>query len=295
MLLLWLILFFCFSSRPAHAQIPLMYQLLQAYRPTHQTTSITSTSLPAIALAKMGSPSPAGKVLGVSTIIPQNIGGDGRIITIAVLGDSMIDTLQTGIPQLQTALNQYFPEKKFNLLNYGYGGRDIEYGLYRLTNNYDYLSVHFDSLIAQKPDIVVIESFAYNNFGNSDEGINRHWLTMGAITTTLKQKLPTAKIVMAATIAPNSVIFSNGVKDLHFSALEKIEKTLTIKLYLQNTVNFATSQGFPLADAYHLSLFDHEGLNELINPTDNIHPSLGGATLFCDVIADTIYQNKLID
>lgn len=302
MFVVWLLLMIFAASNPVQAQIPLYYQLFEAYHPV-----VLRTYSPVI--ASFVTPTPSPSILGVSVTaplsIPQNIGGfsppqpsvggEGRVTTIAVLGDSMIDTLGKDLPTLKKALNQYFPGSVFNLLNYGVGARDAEYGLYRLTNDYQYRQELISSLVSQNPDIVVVESFAYNNYGNTSDGINRHWLALGAITTTIRQKLPQAKIVIAATIAPNSVYFSNGVKDIYFSAMEKIEKTSTIKVYLQNAVNFATSQGFPLADSYHLSLVGNDGSKDFIDPMDNIHPSFAGATLFGDVVADTIFRNKLLD
>jgi hypothetical protein len=297
MFLLLLISFFFVSANRVNAQVPMYYQLLQAY---HSAT-VLSANVPA-EITPVSTPVPTpGQILGISTTStptptpPRNIGGDGKIYTIAVLGDSMIDTLQPDLPQLQSALAKYYPNRKFNLLNYGVGGRNIEYGIYRLTNDYEYQGNRIKSLISQNPDIVVVESFGYNNFGNSQAGIDQHWQDLSELTTTLKQKLPKTKIVLAATIAPNSVIFGNGIKDVHFSAMEKIEKTSTIKLYLQNMVNFATSQGFPLADAFHPSLFNNEGFKEFINAGDNLHPSGPGGVFFCDTVADTIYRNKLVD
>lgn len=273
MVWLFLLTFFIFFASSASAQIPLFYQLAEAYRPLIETTISSPVPIP--------SPIPS--------FIPQ------KTLTIAILGDSMIDTLNPGLPQLQTALHQYFPKYSFQILNYGVGGQNIESGLSRLTTAYDYRGQHFDSLVSQKPDLVVVESFAYNNFGNSQSGIDRHWLDLGAITTTLKRQLPQVKIIIATTIAPNSIVFGNGIKDVHFSALEKIEKSATIKLYLENAANFANSQGFPLADAYHPSLFNNDGLQEFINADDNLHPSGPGGQFFCDTIADTIYKNKLIE
>jgi hypothetical protein len=273
------------------AAIPLFYQLLEAYHPapiSSSTTSIISPTpiLPAIALTTTGS---------TISPVPHNVGGEGRVITIAILGDSMIDTLGSDLPALKKALGQYFPTNVFNLLNYGVGARDIEYGLFRLTNNYEYQGRQVASLISQNPDIVVVESFAYNNFGNTEEGINRHRLLLETITSTLKNQLPNAKIIIATTIAPNSIVFGQGIKDLHLTALDRLEKATTTKLYLQDTVDFAQIKGFPLADTYHLTLFNNDGSTEFINPSDNLHPSTAGATLFSDLIADTIFRNKLLE
>ena len=263
------------------AAIPIFYQLIEAYHPA------ASYSPPAISVVVSITPTPS-PVLAVKTATleaPKDIGGDGQVVNIAVLGDSMIQTLGEGLPALKNSLHQYFPNHVFNLQNFGQGSQTIEYGLNTL----------LPEIISQKPDIIVVESFAYNNFGNTENGINRHWLALGAITTKIKTQLPNTKVVIAATIAPNSVVFGNGIKDIHFTALEKLEKASTTKLYLQNTINFATSQGFPLADAYHLSLFGNEGSNDFINSGDNLHPSTLGATLFSDLIADTISKSKLLN
>lgn len=269
--------------------IPLLYQLLQAYHPATNLPQVTSPSQVLGTTTSVTSPTPTP----TPTLPP--IGGEGKIVTIAVLGDSMIDTLGKDIPQLAPSLNKYFPDIKFQILNYGYGGDHIEAGLYRLTHDYQYQGRTFPSLISQKPDIIIIESFAYNNYGNSQSGIDRQWLALGAITTTIQKELPDTKIVLAATIAPNSVVFGNGIAGFHPSALDKIEKTTTIKLYLQNLVNFATSQHFPLADTYHPSLVNGDGLLDFINSQDHLHPSGAGGEFFCDTIAKAIFDNKLID
>lgn len=280
MFLLSLIIICFLSVKPIHAQTPLFYQLIETYHPSTEATDST----PAFA-----TPTP-------SIIVPSPPPHSyGQNITIAVLGDSMIDTLNPGIPQLKSALNQYFPGRSFQILNYGVGGRDIEYGLYRLTNDYDYRNQHFQNLISQNPDIVVVESFAYNNFGNTSTAFNRYQNDLNSIISTIKSKLPSAKIVIAATIAPNSAVFGNGIPNLNLTSADKIEKSSTIKLYLQKAVDFAVSQNLPLADAYHLSLFSNNGLKDFIDQADHLHPSVAGGRFFCDTLADTIYKNHLIN
>lgn len=264
--------------------LPLYYQLLSAYQPSNNPQStITSTSSQLVSGA-----------LRRPAQSDDNLKSEIYTTTIAVLGDSMIDTLGLDIPQLQTAISKYFPQKKVKILNYGVGASNIEYALYRLTNNYEYLGKKYDSLISQNPDIIIIESFAYNNFGNSQSGIDKQWLNLGSITTIIKSKLPQTKIILAATIAPNSITFGNGIVNTNFTALDKIEQTNTIKLYLQNLINFATSKKYPLADAYHLSLINNEGNPDFINTTDYLHPSTLGGEFFCDTIAKTIFDNQLL-
>jgi lysophospholipase L1-like esterase len=277
MFLLLLIPLFLLSSSPIRAQAGLYYQLIESYHPVSEI----STSTPTIT-----TPTPTPSPLPTSY---------GKTITITVLGDSMIDTLNQGLPQLKYSLAQYFPGRNFRILNYGVGGRDIEYGLYRLTNAYDYRNQHYQSLISQNPDIVVIESFAYNNFGNTPAGLDHYQRDLNAVVSTLKTQLPQVRIIIAATIAPNSKIFGNGITDLTLTSAEKSEKSSTIRTYLQTAINFATSQHLPLADAYHLSLFNNEGLKTFINTTDHLHPSGSGGQFFCDTLADTIYKYHLLN
>jgi len=246
------------------------------------------------------------QVLGIQTTIDDRrpnsvihgIGGiqeNQQIITIAVLGDSMIDTLGPDISSLETALEQYFPNKKFKIINYGVGASNIEYALHRLKNNYQYKDQDYPSLLSLNPDIIVVESFAYNNFGNTQSGFDRQWQALSNITSTIQKELPATKIVLTATIAPNSLNFASGIKDIHLTNLEKIEKTKTIRAYLQNIINFAQSQKFPLANAFTNSLKNDEGLPELISKADNLHPSELGAQFFSDTLAKTLFDNKIIE
>jgi hypothetical protein len=267
----------------------LLHQLISAYHSSSVSFSYPSLTTP--------TPPPSSQVLGTSITAPTpiNVGGEGKIIKIAVLGDSMIDTLEPNIPQLESALKQFYPYYKFNIINHGAGGSNIENGLFRLLNDYEYLGTKRSSIISQKPDIIVVESFAYNNFGNSQSGIDRQWLALGAITTNIRQLLPNTKIFLAATIAPNSIIFGNSIPGTQFTSLDKIEKSTNIKLYLENLINFATSQHFPLADAYHPSLVNGEGNKNLISSRDHLHPSGYGGQLFCNTVAKTIFDNQLIE
>lgn len=243
--------------------IPLYYQLLQAYCPVAPTPFTPTVSI---------SPTPA--VLGAST--------STQVVTIALFGDSMIQTLNNNI--LKKSLQNYFPTIKFNLLNYGYSSTTLD----KAINNLDFVT-------SQNPNIIVIESFAYNNFGNTTSGLEKQTQLLATIVDTIKTKLPSAKIIISATIAPNSVVFGNGIQDLHLTALDKLERTKTIRLYLKNAVKFANDFHLPLADAYTNGLVNNEGFLPLIDTTTHLHPSDYGKQFFSDTIAKTIFDNKLID
>jgi len=286
------------SPKTTYAQIPLSHLLIQSYKPSSiyqvksnivktvgnilglTDTPVNQNSLPT------PTPSPQPE-------LPAIIGGYQKQITIAILGDSMIDTLKD-FSYLKKSLQTVYPQYIFNIINYGLGASNIEYGLFRLENDYQYLDEHHSSLLSQNPDIIIIESFAYNNFGNTQAGFDKHWLNLGALTTKIKQSLPNTKILLTSTIAPNSIIFANG-SGISFSALEKLQKTKTINLYLQNLINFSKSQNFPLADAYTPSLKNQDGNPIFINKDDGIHPSTLGSQFFQDILFESLQKYKFIE
>ncbi len=293
-ILLLAIIIYLIKPLPSFAQIPLSHLLIQSYKPS------------SIYQVKTNLVKTVGNILGLSTTpinqtplptpSPQQdlaIGGYQKPITIAILGDSMIDTLKD-FSYLKKSLQTAYPQYIFNIINYGLGASDIEYGLFRLENDYQYLDEHHPSLLSQNPDIIIIESFAYNNFGNTQAGFDKHWLNLGAITTKIKQSLPNTKILLTSTIAPSSVIFGNG-SGTSFSALEKLQKTKTINLYLQNLINFSKSQNFPLADAYTPSLKNQDGNPIFVNKDDGIHPSALGSQFFQDILFESLQKYKFIE
>jgi len=264
---------------------PLYYQLLQVYNPSNY-----SYSAPTVSNIEISSTLPQIISQNIN-FTPPAIGGEGKVISLALLGDSMIDTLSESI--CQNSLHKYFPKTKFNLLKYGYGSTTIESAMKRLTETTTYLDKENPALLSLSPDIIVIESFAYNNLGNSQKGIEKHQELLQEIADLIKEKSPSSKIVLASTIAPNSIIFASGIKNMHFSAFEKIEKTSTIKLYLQNLINFAKKNNLPLADAFSPSLFGENGASEYIDSVDKLHPSNLGTELFCDTLAKSLKDNGL--
>ncbi len=215
-------------------------------------------------------------------------------VTIALLGDSMIDTLGPNVPDLQNVLHETYPKTTFTLLNYGVGGTNIDYGLERITNNYTYLGSNIPALVAKNPDIVVVESFGYNPYSFSEGALDKQWLQLAHIVDMIKKELPGSKIVIAATIAPDSKTFGDGA--LSWDIEGKTHHTTVIKSYLENAVRFAKSQRLPLADAYHPSLDSSKnGKEEYINQGDHIHYSEAGRVFFTKKIADAIISNKLLE
>lgn len=217
-------------------------------------------------------------------------------VKIALLGDSMIDTLGEHAPEIKTSIQKYYPNLGINIMNYGVGATNIDYGIQRITNSYEYLGKSIPSLASQQPDIVIIESFGYNPYPFDNGAIDTHWLALARCVDTIKQSIPHARIVISATIAPNADTFGDGAPGISFTKEEKQKRVNIIKQYLESTVRFAKSQNLPLANAYHPSLqSDGNGNLLYINKNDNIHPSENGRQLFADILAKTLVEHKLLE
>lgn len=206
-------------------------------------------------------------------------------VKVAVLGDSMVDTLGPGIPCLEEKLETYFFAHDFDVYNCGVGSSDLEYALERLTNSYEYEDMQFPPVLSLEPDILIIESFAYNNFGYGQEGLDRQWLLISQIIEKVHEVSPSTEVILATTIGPNSKIYGDGISGVHWNQAQKLVKAETVRNYLENMVDFAQSQGYPLADTYHDSTnIAGEGRRIYINPDDNLHPSDDGKELFCEKV-----------
>lgn len=280
----------------------LVYLLQSSYRPISSQTSleIYPTSTPNPTPTATFTPAPSKQVTidtktaQIPTPEPAQIGGEGQVVNLALLGDSMIDTLGTNPQSLISMLKSYYPTVKFNIYNYGVGSKTIEDGLNYLSVPLKYKDRNYPSLLELQPDILVVESFAYNNFGNTQEGFNRHWQALVKITDTVKKKLPLTKLIFTNTLAPNSVVFANG-SGINYTALEKLERTKTITLYLQRTASFSKAVNLPLANVYEKSLLNGDGQTSLIDTKDHIHPNSTGADFFSAILAKTIWDNHQVD
>lgn len=267
---------------------------------------VAEPSKPAISFAELAIP----EVLGEETVLEETPvpsptpsptplpvrHTQKNTVTIALLGDSMMDTLGPDGPYITNALKKTYPDTTVVIKNLGVGGKPIDDGIDRITGGYTYLGSSYPSLTSLRPDVVVLESFGYNPTGNDQGAIDHHWLELARAVDTIHTNLPGTKIVIAATIAPNSVRFGDGAPAIAFSSQDKIERTETIKKYVETAIKFAKSEHIPLADAYHASL-DASGNGKLvyINGGDHIHYSDAGRLLMESKIAGAIVGNRLLE
>lgn len=214
-------------------------------------------------------------------------------VTIALLGDSMVDTMGD-LKTLELALLQYWPNVTFKLSNYGVGSTPVESGLERLTKGFRNHDQDFPPLLSQKPDIVIVESFAYNHPLATAEGLSHQTNTLGQIIQEVKKS--GAQPIFLATIGPNSETFAQGAPGILWDQNQRKITAQEIRLFLDNALSLEKTLNIPTVDAYHPSLDKNgNGKQIFISPNDNIHPSQAGIELVSDLVTQKLKELSLVE
>lgn len=222
-----------------------------------------------------------------------------QVIRIVATGDSMTDTAGEGCPALAKELKRNFPDKEFEIINQGVGGTRVGYGLWRLENEYEFNGKKNPPLISLNPDIVLLESFAYNNGSDGllGEGL-AHFRDMHLKIVEKIRANTNAQIVFVVTIAPVKERFLESVPNFKNTPVS-IRKWMAEDriAYLEEAIKIAQGLELPLADVYHASLEAAgrgEPLSKFINPVDWIHPGPEGHELAAKVIVEAFKKNNLL-
>jgi len=213
-------------------------------------------------------------------------------ITIAVLGDSMIDTMGD-LKNLNLVLSQYYPKVEFVLLNYGVGATKPEDGLARLTQSTTTETKQLQPLLLVKPDIVVLESFSYNHGKNTPEDITTHYLKIKEIVKTLEEA--NIKVFFLVTIAPTQN-YAKGAPGILWDENQRLLEAQTVIEYLKAGLKFAEKENLALINAFTPSL-ENSGFGKpiYVNISDNIHPSPEGSELVSDLIVQKLKAEDTIE
>ncbi len=206
--------------------------------------------------------------------------------TIALYGDSMVDTMGERLEYLEKELQERYPGVTFHLYNYGVGSQNIHDGLDRWNKPLRHIDRDYPPITEIKPDIIVLGSFAYNVLVPHDR--NAHWLGYTELVQRAQKLTP--EVYMLAEIAPMRRGFGFGPNGVNWEPSTAWSHTEKIIEQLENVLGLSRTLGTPLIDAFTPSLQPEqkEGRRELVNPSDNIHPSVEGHQFIAKIIADTI-------
>lgn len=221
-------------------------------------------------------PSPTPTVELTPTSIPTK----KESYSIAIFGDSMVDTMGERLEYLEHALKKKYPDVNFTLYNYGIGAQNVEMGIERLTKELNHVDRHYPPLSQINPDIIIVGSFAYNPFTPHDR--NQHWLSLTKLIESVKTISP--KVYMLAEITPLRHDFGRGPNGVNWETSTSYEHSGRIIEQLENAVGLSETLKVPLINVFKKS----EGKREYVNPSDGIHPSVEGHEFTAELITETI-------
>jgi len=237
---------------------------------TAANISSTSQNSPSPKMISSPSPTPSPK-LSKSTY------------TIALYGDSMIDTMGENLDYLDKALKAKYPQTNFQLYNYGIGSQNVEEGLARFENNFSYQSRNYPPIGQIKPDVIILGSFAYNVFPQHDK--IRHYQKLSELINRAKQVTP--NVYLLVEIAPLKTGFGRGEGGVNWPQDVSYNHALKIIDQLENGISLASQ--VEMINAYKLSRNDRNFGNPVyVSGHDGIHPSVEGHVLMANLISRTI-------
>ncbi len=205
---------------------------------------------------------------------------------IAIIGDSMVDTMGEVLEYLEHSLKKKYPDINFGLYNYGQGSVNIAEGLDRFGKEFSYSSRSFLAVNLLQPDIMIIGSYAYNPFSPYDR--DRHWITLTKLVEEAERT--SAKVYMLAEIAPLRSDFGRGPNGVNWEPATAYTHSGHIIEQLENAVALSKILNVPLINVFEKT-YDKtkkEGKREYVNFSDGIHPSVEGHELTADTITETI-------
>lgn len=205
---------------------------------------------------------------------------------IAVIGDSMIDTMGTNLPFLTQTLKIRYPEVNFTFYNYGIGAENVATGLTRFDNSYTYQDRSYPPISSLRPDVIIIGSWAYNPFSNYDSVKHKEMLS----SIIQKAKKISTNVYLLKEINPIEKKFGNGLMSLGWDEEATIKHVTHIRELLANLDNVSKEEDIPLIDVYQLSqkVDSNETRESYISEYDGIHPSSVGHFLTAETITNTI-------
>lgn len=205
--------------------------------------------------------------------------------TIAIIGDSMVDTMGENLEYLTKSLKAQYPQTAFKLFNYGIGGENVEKGLLRFDKPLIYKERNFSALSSLKADVIIVGSFAYNPFSPHDR--QKHYTLLSQLVE--KAVNANADVYLLAEIAPLGSNFGQGPNGINWPNDLALNQAAHIVQQLENVLNLANSKNLPLINAYLESQVNGKyGSGVYTDANDGIHPSVQGHVLMANLIARTL-------
>lgn len=220
-------------------------------------------------------------------------------LKLACLGDSMTQFWGPDMPELKDALSRHYPDQVFELLNYGLSGTRSEYGIYRVTHDFPnpFKGGIQRCLSSASPDIVVVESFAYNHRLDGKLWIPNYQDVLRRLIQTIRDTTP-AKLLFLVTIPPDTEHFLDHVPTYKDVALGlRREWGHNSEMFLEAAVHFAKEEKLPLINVFERvkeQVAAGTPIRWFIDQNDHIHPSRYAYDLIAEEIALAIRHYNFV-
>jgi hypothetical protein len=204
---------------------------------------------------------------------------------IAVIGDSMVETMGENLDYLQVELKRKYPNTRFTMYNYGIGAEKVTGGLERLGMAFNKGGRHYPPIPDLKPDILIVGSYAYNPFDLHDPEKHKNQLA-----ELINSARGVTKVYMLAEIAPVGSGFGTGPGGVNWPVeLAKIH-VQKIQEQMQNVFEISQELHVPIVDVYNSSKIhgSNFGKPEFVSTHDHIHPSILGQIFTARFMANVI-------
>jgi len=213
--------------------------------------------------------------------------------TFVLLGDSMTEVLGNS-DELKGYLNQTYPDKTLEVLNYGYGATSV------LSAKERYLTTTYHSGRDFAPikdidfDYLFLESFGHNPLSEFNEGgLAKQTAVLDEFMELVATTSGKEKVIFVATIGTNKKTYAKNTQEL--SDEVRKEWALERDAYIKNHIEYAKLHGIPVIDAFTPSL-DYSGNAKqfLVRDDDYLHPSPSGVLFISKKIAEFLIDKKFI-
>ena len=211
-------------------------------------------------------------------VFPKTFKGNIKILT---LGSTQVNQLQNG-EGLITKLGKYYPNIKFEFINYASDHSDINYALAKTNDTFINNNTLQSSVIFQEPDILLVDTFGYDQDLSEKTQLESHLQKLNNIINIVFSYNKSQNIFIS-NFAPNSASYSNIHTDANLqyaSAAKTLNNINSINLAIQNN---------------HLPLIDLTNTYPDLVTNDNLKITPLAVSTMEDKIVEYLVNNQTID
>ncbi|KKR72722.1 MAG: hypothetical protein UU15_C0026G0004 [Candidatus Levybacteria bacterium GW2011_GWC2_40_7] len=158
--------------------------------------------------------------------------------SIALIGDSMVDTMGENLEYLDRSLKGKYETTSFKLYNYGIGAQNVEMGLERLNSPFTNRERNYPPITQINADIIIIGSFSYNPFDPHNP--QKHKDLLGQMIEETKKYA--SQVYVLVEIAPLGKTFGKGTNGVNLPEDKAEEHALRIIEQLNDTIEIAAGR-----------------------------------------------------